>query len=256
MVRFAVNISTIFTETSFLERFDKVKQHGFSFVECQFPYAYQAEEIKQKLQEHDLKLVLINLPPGNWDQGDRGLACDPARIESFKQSVEEGIAYATRLGVPRIHCMAGIIPNSVSKETARKTFSENIKYAARKFAKHDIILVIEPINQYDMPNYFLSDIDEAIQIMKEANEPNVKLQFDFYHIERIHGQALVNFEKCFDFIEHVQIADVPGRHEPNTGEMDYNKIFQRLEQLQYKGFIGLEYNPKFDSDSSFSWMKE
>lgn len=253
MNKFAVNLSTIFTEVPFLDRFRKARDCGFSFVECQLPYDYSIEEIQFQLKQNQLSMVLLNLPAGNWKGGDRGLAVDLNRVEEFKQSVLEGIKYATALNVPRIHCMAGII-SGADDEAARDVYLKNLHFAGTELAKHGITLLIEPINPYDMPGYFLQDIHQAKDIIEEAALPNVKLQFDFYHIERIHGHSLSFFQQFADSIGHVQIADVPGRHQPGTGKMDYDAIFQYLNDT-YEGYIGLEYTPNGKSESSFGWRE-
>lgn len=248
MNKFAVNLSTVFTEVPFLERFKKAQDCGFSYVECQFPYAYSVEEIKRELEEHQVSMVLINLPPGNWEKGDRGIAMDPKRMEEFKGSVNEGIQYATALKVPRVHCMAGNLPGG-----DREVYIKNLRFAAEAMKKYGLTLLIEPINPFDMPNYYLSNLYQAAEILEVVDRENVKLQFDFYHIERVHGNSLTLFKEFAGLIGHVQIADVPGRHEPGTGRMDYKAVFQYLADT-YDGFIGLEYTPNGKSDESFGWL--
>ncbi|MFV8829933.1 hydroxypyruvate isomerase [Alkalihalobacterium sp. APHAB7] len=256
MFQFAVNLSTVFTEVPFLERFNKAKEADFSFVECQFPYKSTIGSIKKELDQHQLSLVLINLPPGDWENGDRGLAVDPTRMNEFRQGVEDGIKYATALGCSKIHCMAGVPPQGLERQVAKKTYLENIQYAASRFEEHQLTLLIEPINSYDMPGYFLSNFEEAVNVIQEVDLPNVKLQYDFYHLQRIQGGNLMStFKKYKNHIGHVQIADVPGRHEPGTGEIDYKYVFKSLDQLQYQGFVGLEYTPKGKSEESFMWMR-
>ncbi|KAF0816703.1 Hydroxypyruvate isomerase [Bacillus sp. ZZV12-4809] len=250
MNKFSINLSTVFTEFPFLERFKKANDAGFVYVECQFPYTYTIEEIKKELNQNQLLMDLINLPPGQWEKGDRGLAADPYRIEEFRKSVELGIVYANSLGVKKIHCMAGNSPDN-----SLEVFIENLLYAGTAMSKHGITLLIEPINPSDMPDYFLSDIQKAADIIHQVGLPNVKLQFDFYHIERIHGQSLSFFQEYAELVSHVQFADCPGRHEPGTGEMNYNEIFQYL-QKNYKGRVGLEYFPQCGSAESFAWLKE
>ncbi|EWG10322.1 hydroxypyruvate isomerase family protein [Cytobacillus firmus] len=250
MNRFSVNLSTVFTEVPFLDRFKKAREAGFDLVECQFPYANTIEEIRNELRRNDLSMILINLPPGKWEEGDRGLAADPNRIEEFRNSVEIGIRYAYGLGVKQIHCMAG-----VHARNNLNVFIENLSFAGTAMSEHGINLLIEPINPFDMPGYFLNDIKQAEEIINSVGLPNVKLQFDFYHIERIYGQALSIFQKYAELVSHIQIADSPGRHEPGTGEMNYKEILLYL-QKHYKGGIGLEYNPQGGSAESFAWLKE
>jgi hydroxypyruvate isomerase len=253
MNKFTVNLSTIFTEVPFLERFRKAQECGISYVECQFPYDISPEQIQRALALNGLSMVLINLPPGKWEKGDRGLAVDPNRVNEFKQSVYDGIKYANALNVSRIHCMAGITAD-IDFETALEVYLKNLLFAGREMAKHGITLLIEPINLSDMPGYFLHDIHLAKVILDMVNLPNVMLQFDFYHMERIHGNPLTLFQQYKDSIGHVQIADVPGRHQPGTGKMNYNEIFHYLRKV-YKGYIGLEYIPSGNSEDSFSWLK-
>lgn len=255
MNQFAVNVSTIFTEVPFLERFQKARECGFSLVECQFPYKYPVERIRDELHQHQLSLVLINLPPGNWEKGDRGIAIFPNRTDEFQRSVEEGIRYATELNVPYIHCMAGVLPADLDRQKAKETYMRHLYDAAKQMANHSLTLLIEPINPFDMPNYFLTNIHEAVSMIKEIGLTNIKLQYDFYHMQRMNGNLMTTFETYFDWIKHVQIADVPGRHEPGTGEIRYEYIFQRLQQCGYKGFIGLEYVPSGKSEHSFHWRK-
>jgi hydroxypyruvate isomerase len=256
MNRFAANISTIFTEAPFLTRFQKAKECGFSLVECQFPYEYPIKRIRCELDKHQLSLVLINLPPGNWEKGERGLAIFPERADEFRRSVEEGIRYATELNVPYVHCMAGVLPNDLDREKAKETYMRHLHDAAKQMAQHSLTLLIEPINPFDMPNYFLTDVDEAVSIIKEIGQANIKLQYDFYHMQRTRGNLTATFDVYFDWIAHVQIADVPGRHEPGTGEVRYEYVFQFLKERGYSGAVGLEYIPSGNSEHSFQWMDD
>jgi hydroxypyruvate isomerase len=238
----------------FLERFKKARDCGFSMVECQFPYAETMEEIRKELTQNELSMVLLNLPPGNWDKGDRGIAADPERVDEFKESVRLGIEYASNMNVPNIHCMSGLQPKA-DYETAKHVFVTNLQYAGEEMAKHGLSLFIEPINTYSFPGYFLNDIHQAAGILKQVNLHNVKLQFDFYHIDRIHGNSLELFKSYEHLVGHVQIADSPGRHEPGTGTMDYAKILNYLSK-NYSGFIGLEYSPQTTSEQSFQWLSK
>lgn len=254
MNQFAVNLSTIFTEVPFMERFKKARDFGFSYVECQFPYPYEVDKIRKELEENQLKMVLHNMPAGDWEKGDRGLAVNPKRWEEFRHSVDTAIFYATALNVSKIHCMAGINLDSEHQQVC-ETFIERVHYAASQFANHGLTLLIEPINSFDMPGYFLNDLHLALEVLDRIALPNVKLQYDFYHIERIHGDSLSLFKKNANVIGHVQIADVPGRHEPGTGEVNFPPIFNALKFL-YEGEIGLEFTPLLKSEESFEWMKK
>lgn len=256
MGKFSVNLTTIFTEVPFLERFQKAKQAGFAFVECQFPYQSSIEDLRREIRDHALSLVLINLPAGDWERGERGLAIFPERREEFRQSVAKGIEYAQALGVEKLHCLAGVLDIGADRELAREVYLENLKFAASEMARYGLTLLIEPINAYDMPGYFLTDIEEAASIIEEIGLPNVKIQFDFYHIQRIKGNLSANFLKYIDQVSHIQIADVPGRHEPGTGEIDYKQVLKDVKDRGYKGYIGLEYSPKASSEESFKWITE
>ncbi|MCM3671618.1 TIM barrel protein [Mesobacillus maritimus] len=252
--QFAVNLSTIFTEVPFIERFVKARDAGFTTVECQFPYEHSVEEIQRELELNSLKLALINLPPGDWQNGDRGITVEPNRMEEFKKSVKVGIQYAVALNVKNIHCMAGI-GTKLDSKLAKDTFLKNLHYAATEMEKHGITLLIEPINLYDIPGYYLNNLQQAEEIITLLDRPNLKMQFDFYHIQRIHGNPLPYFIENRDLIGHVQIADNPGRHEPGTGKMDYASIFSFLEE-RYSGYIGLEYLPLKGSEASFEWLNK
>lgn len=252
MNKFAVNLSTVFTEVPFLERFKKARDCGFSYVECQFPYHFSIEEIKRELKLHNLSMVLFNLPPGNWEKGDRGIAVDTDRIEEFRAAVAEGIKYAQALNVSQIHCMAGTVTEQ-EQNAVWEVYLKNLHYAGTEMAKHQLTLLIEPINPYDMPGYYLNNINQAKKILDEVGLPNVRLQFDFYHMERLYGNALSVFKQYTESVGHVQIADVPGRHQPGTGNMEYDPIFHFLKDT-YQGYIGLEYIPLGKSEESFEWL--
>jgi hydroxypyruvate isomerase len=252
---FSVNLSTIFTEVPFIERFRKAKESGFSHVECQFPYDAPINVILEELRKNQLSLELINLPAGIWEMGDRGLAIFSDKIEDFKGSVAKGIEYACALGVPNIHCMAGILSDEADRPNAREIYLQNLKYAAAEMAQYNRTLLIEPLNPFDVPGYFLTDLGEAAKIIDEVGMPNVKLQFDFYHIQKVQGNLLSTFQKYFDRISHVQIADVPGRNQPGTGEIHYQNVIHALKKWGYAGFIGLEYTPKGKSEDSFKWLE-
>lgn len=254
MLKFAPNLSTMFTEVPFIERFEKAKKAGFQYVEFQFPYAHSSEEVKQQLETNGLQTVLFNLPPGDWDKGDRGIAIFRERQDEFKQSVTKAIEYAQAFGCSQLHCMAGVLPKDGDRDNALQIFKENVRYCAEQFNKHGLTVLLEPINTYDIPNYFLSSIELAIEIIEELALPNVKLQFDFYHMQRMQGELINTFKKYKDQIGHVQIADNPGRHEPGTGEIHYENVFRTLTEEGYNGFIGLEYIPKDKSENSLSWI--
>lgn len=254
MLTFAPNLTTLFTEASFLERFEKAKDAGFSHVEFQFPYEHKKDDIIDKLNRYDLKTVLFNLPAGDWGNGDRGLAIFPDRQEEFRQSVHKAIEYAKALQCFTLHCMAGVKQNDLDFHEALYTFKENLRYCAKEFEKHHLTVVIEPINTFDIPNYFLSNLQMAVDIIEDLALPNVKLQYDIYHMQRTQGELIASFKKYKHMIAHIQIADNPGRHEPGTGEIHFPNLFRSLIEEEYNGYIGLEYLPQGKSEDSFSWL--
>ena len=256
MLKFAANLTMFFTDVPFLQRFEKARAAGFDYIEFQFPYAYPLDLIKQELHTQCLGVVLFNLPAGDWDRGERGIAILPDRRQEFRETVDEAIRYAHVLTCSRLHCMAGVLPADLPMADAVAIYKENIHYAASKLATEQITLFIEPINRVDMPGYFLSDPNQAYQFLQTWKLPNVKLQFDFYHVQRIQGELLSSFSRLKELIGHVQIADNPGRHQPGTGEINYSGIFRYLKEIDYKGFIGLEYFPKGDFKESLQWLRD
>lgn len=244
MPRFAANLSLLYAHLPFLERISQAKADGFEAVECQFPYEVISQaslgDIIKQLQVHHLPMVLHNLPAGNWLAGDRGLACDPRRIEEFQAGIPQAIAHAKALGVTRLNCLAGLLPSGVSQQDAQATFVANLTLAAEESAKEKIKLMIEPINTYDMPGFFLSSSQHAIETIMSVPSQNLYLQYDAYHAHRM-GEDILEIEELMPFIEHIQIADHPGRHEPGTGEIPYADFLMLLDDLGYEGWIGCEY---------------
>jgi hydroxypyruvate isomerase len=254
MPKFAANLSMLFTEVPFIERFAAARNAGFDAVEFLFPYAFDADDIAERLQRHQLQLVLHNTPPGDWNAGERGMACDPRRVDEFKASIHTALAYATELKVPRVHCMAGILPGGLAPERAREAYIANLQYAADQFAPHGIDVLIEPINSYDIPGYFLNGSRQALEILAEAARPNLGLQYDIYHMQRMEGELSNTIRACLPHIRHMQLADTPGRHEPGTGEINYPHLFRLLDELGYSGWIGCEYIPSASTEASLGWL--
>lgn len=254
MLTFAPNLTTLFTEVPFLERFEKAKKAGFTHIEFQFPYAHSVDEISEQLKRHELQTILFNLPAGNWEEGDRGIAIFSERRDEFQQSVKTAMEYAQALRCSTLHCMAGVKPNDLDKNDALLVFKENLRFCAKEFDKYGLTVVIEPINTIDIPNYFLSNLQFAVDIINDLALPNVKLQYDVYHMQRMQGELIASFKKYKDIVAHIQIADNPGRHEPGTGEIHYEHVFNALIEEGYNRYIGLEYNPKGKSEDSFTWL--
>ncbi|WP_444676929.1 hydroxypyruvate isomerase [Halomonas sp. E19] len=256
MPKFAANLSMLFTEEDFLNRFKAAAEAGFKGVEYLFPYDYSAVELKARLDEHGLTQVLHNLPAGDWAAGERGIACHPERVEEFRAGVEKAIDYATVLGCKQVNCLAGIQPQGVSLEQARRTLVENLRYAAEKLEAAGILLLAEPINTRDIPGFFLNRTEQALAIFDEVGSPNLKLQYDIYHMQIMEGDLAPTLEKHLDRIAHVQIADTPGRHEPGTGEIHYPFLFAHLDRLGYDGWIGCEYKPKTTTREGLGWLDQ
>jgi hydroxypyruvate isomerase len=256
MIRFAANLSMLFTEALFLERFAAAAQAGFKGVEYVGPYEHPAEQIAGLLQKHGLEQVLFNLPAGDWAKGERGIACHPDRVNEFQDGLEKAIAYAKVLGNRQVNCLAGIKPQDVSREHAEETFIANLRFASAELKKARILLIAEPINFYDMPGFFLNTSAQAIAIFDRVGSDNLKLQYDVYHMQRMEGELAATIERLMPRIAHFQIAGNPGRTEPDRGEIDYAYLFALIERLGYGGWIGAEYKPVTTTVAGLGWMKK
>ncbi|WP_288131065.1 hydroxypyruvate isomerase [Microbulbifer sp.] len=254
MPKFTANLSMLFTEVDFLDRFQAAAEAGFKGVEYLFPYDYSIEEIKQRLDDNGLTQVLHNLPAGDWGAGERGIACHPDRVEEFRAGVDKAIEYATALGCNQVNCLAGIVPDGVSQQQARATFVENLRFAAGRLKAAGILLIAEPINTRDIPGFFLNRTEQALEIFDEVGSSNLKLQYDIYHMQIMEGDLAPTMEKHLERIAHIQLADNPGRHEPGTGEINYPFLFQHLDKLGYQGWIGCEYKPKATTSEGLGWL--
>jgi hydroxypyruvate isomerase len=254
MPKFAANLTMLFTEHPFLDRFELAAKAGFKAVEFLFPYAFEAQDIRQRLDKFDLKLVLHNLPAGNWDAGERGIACHPARVDEFKAGVATAITYAKALGVTQLNCLAGKKLEGVSEQAHRQTFVENLRFAAAQLAEADIRLLIEPINTFDIPGFYLNYTAQAIEILDEVGSSNAYVQYDIYHAQRMEGELGATMQKSLARIGHIQLADNPGRNEPGTGEINYPFLFAHLDRIGYDGWIGCEYKPATTTQSGLGWL--
>ncbi|QWE23753.1 hydroxypyruvate isomerase [Polynucleobacter sp. AP-Elch-400A-B2] len=254
MPKFAANLTMLFNEKSFLERFALAKIGGFKAVEFLFPYAFKASEIKSALDNNALKLVLHNLPAGDWDAGERGIACHPDRVAEFRSGVTKAIEYASILGVPQLNCLAGKTPEGVDPALVHDTFVDNLQFAAAELKKSGLKLLIEPINTFDIPGFYLSKTAQGIAILDAVAADNAFLQYDIYHAQRMEGELANTIQKYFDRIAHIQLADNPGRNEPGTGEINYSYLFDLLARLGYTGYIGCEYKPLKTTEAGLHWM--
>jgi hydroxypyruvate isomerase len=253
--RLAANVSLLFTEVPFLDRFERAAAAGFGAVELQSPYPYAAEEIARRLEQNRLQLVLCNLPTGDWEAGERGIACHPDRIGEFRADVERGMRYAKILGVAQLNCLAGKLPHGIEPALARATFVANLRYAAAEFARAGLKLLIEPINTFDVPDFFLNRTEQAIAILQDVAAENAFVQYDVYHAQRMEGELAGTLTRHRTRIGHIQIADNPGRHEPGSGEINFEFLFRHLDRIGYSGWIGCEYLPIAGTEAGLSWRK-
>ena len=254
MPKFAANLTMMFTEWAFLDRFKAAADAGFQAVEFLFPYEHPAEKIAAQLNQNGLKQALFNLPPGNWASGERGLAALQEREEEFKKAVKTALDYAVELKVPTLHVMSGLADKA--NKPALAAYCKAVEFTCAAAAPHAINIVIEPINARDMPGYFLNDFNFAANLIADMALPNLKLQYDIYHRQIIHGDVMTSLEKLMPIIGHVQTASVPKRNEPLTGELDDARIFQHLDALGYKGFVGCEYRPANGTVAGLGWRDQ
>ena len=258
MPRFAANLSMMYGEHAFLDRFAAAAQDGFRAVEYLFPYAVPAAELKSRLDANGLAQVLFNAPPGNWDGGERGLACLPGREDEFRRGfTEQALPYAAALGCPRVHVMAGLMPAGMERAALRGRYVANLAWAAQQAAAHGVDVLIEPINTRDMPGYFLNRQDHAHEIVQEVGAANLKVQFDLYHCQIVEGDlaAKIRLYLPTGRVGHFQIAGVPQRHEPDLGEVSYPFLFSLLDELGYAGHIGCEYRPRAGTREGLGWIR-
>ncbi len=256
MPKLAANLTMLFTDVPFLDRFAAAKQAGFKYVEFLFPYEHPAEKVKEILDKNGLQVVLFNLPSGNWAGGDRGIAASPNRVEEFRAGVKTAVSYAKLLDVPRLNCLAGKMVPGYSREEHRKTLVENLRFAADAVKEIGVKLVVEHINPYDIPGFFLNRVQDVLDVIAEANRPNLYLQYDIYHAQRTEGNLAQILREHFAKIDHIQVADNPGRHQPGTGEINYPFLFAEMDRLGYTGYVGLEYVPDPGTVKSLGWVKE
>jgi hydroxypyruvate isomerase len=255
MPTFAANLTFLWTELPFLERFAAARAAGFSHVEYMFPYEHPAADIKAALDERGLQQILFNLPAGDWAGGDRGIAADPSRVNEFRDGVERALTYAGALDVPQLNCLAGLQLDGVEPAAQWVTLVENVRHAANRLAADGRRLLVEPVNTFDVPGFLLPTTDDALRLLDEVEESNVWLQFDAYHVRRMEGDPATRLKPLLDRTGHVQIADHPGRHQPGTGEIDFAALFELLDDSGYAGPVGLEYIPTPDTATSLSWLE-
>lgn len=254
MPKFAANLSMLFTEHDFLDRFQAAADAGFTAVEFLFPYEFQPDEIATRLTAANQQLVLHNFPPGNWEAGERGIAILPDRVAEFRSGVDWAVAYAKELGCPQLNCLAGLAPEGVDPALLRETLIGNLKYAAERLKKAGLRLLVEAINTRDMPGFFLHHSDQAIAVMDEVGADNLFLQYDVYHMQVMEGDIANRLARLLPRVGHIQIADTPGRHEPGTGELNYPFLFGHLDRIGYDGFVSAEYRPLASTEAGLDWF--
>lgn len=254
MPKFAANLSMMFNEVTFLQRFERAAKAGFHGVEFLFPYQEPVDVIKEQLEKHHLQQVLFNMPPGDWQAGERGIASLPDREEEFKTGVAQAIHYATMLKCSQIHVMAGLLQPHLTYAEQRQCYIDNLRYAANQLAVHQINLLIEPINTRDMPGYFLNTQRDAESLLAEINCPNLFIQLDLYHCQIMEGDLMRTIERLWGRFTHIQIASVPLRNEPDSGEVNYPWIFEQLDNMGYSGWVGCEYRPATTTEAGLGWL--
>ncbi|MFQ3623883.1 MAG: 2-oxo-tetronate isomerase [Acetobacteraceae bacterium] len=254
MPKFAANLSMMFADSPFLDRFARAAAAGFRAVEFLFPYDYSAGEVTQAARAAGVEVVLFNTVPGDWAKGERGIAALPGRETEFRTGVAKALEYADALGCRQIHAMAGLVPEGGDREAMRRTYLANLAEASAMAAKSGVSVLIEPINTRDIPGFFLNRTEEAAGVIAEVGAPNLKLQFDIYHRQVMQGDLLPAIEAHLPLIAHMQVADTPGRNEPGTGEINYPFLFAAIDRLGFTGWIGCEYRPKGDTEAGLGWF--
>lgn len=254
MPRFAANLSMMYTEVPFLDRFAAAARDGFDAVEYLFPYEHAPADIAVRLKDNGLTQALFNLPPGDWAAGERGMACHPGREAEFMAALEQAIPYIEATGCQRVHAMAGLVPAASDAAAYHATYVRNLRHAAARLAPMGVSLLIEPINSRDMPGYFLRLQQQAHDVLAEVGAPNLKVQMDFYHCQIMEGDLSKRLQKHLAGVGHVQMAGVPDRHEPDSGEVNFPHLFDLLDALAFDGFVGCEYRPRAGTSEGLGWL--
>jgi hydroxypyruvate isomerase len=252
MPRLAANLSTLFKELPFPERFAAAARAGFEAVEYQYPYEWRPEDLAAHARDAGVRVVLHNMPRGDAALGEHGTACLPGREQRFREDLERAIAYANAVGCPRLHCMAGISPKT---QAVHETYIANVRYAAKRLAKERMTAMLEPLSAGTVAGCFLTGSAQAAQVVREVGADNVRVQYDFFHMQTMEGNLAATLERLLPVIGHVQVADVPGRHEPGTGELNFDFLLRHLDRLGYAGYVGCEYNPLGDTAEGLKWAQ-
>ena len=256
MPRFAANLTFLFTEIPFMERFAAARRAGFEAAEFMFPYDFDMVEVQSRLKETGLRLILCNLPAGNWAGGDRGTAANPARREEFREGVAKAIEAGRKLGLAQMNCLVGLKGPGIPEEKTKENLKENVRYAAEALGKEGIRLMVEPVNHLDTPGFALNSCSEVLGLLREVGHPNAFLQFDVYHSRREGEDPEAVLRNHLDRIGHIQVADCPGRHQPGTGETDFRSLLAQIDRSGYGGYVAMEYIPTPDTLGSLAWLAE
>jgi len=254
MPRFAANLTMLFNEVDFLDRFAAAAKAGFKGVEYLFPYDYEAAVLAERLETNGLVQVLHNLPAGDWGAGDRGIACLPGRTGEFQDGVGRAVEYATAMGCKRLNCLAGIAPEGVPEDKLRQTLIDNLAFAAKQLEAAGIKLLAEPVNTRDIPGFYLNRTAQALEIFDQVGSGNLALQYDIYHMQIMEGDLAPTIQAHLGRMDHMQLADNPGRHEPGTGEINYDFLFKFIDEVGYRGWIGCEYKPRTTTLEGLGWF--
>ena len=254
MTKFCANLTMTFTEFDFLERFEKAAHNGFDAVEYMFPYDWEADQLQERLQRHKLKQVLFNLPVDEWASGVRGIACIPGREQEFQENVGRAIGYAKILECSMLNVLVGLTPADENPDKVQKTLVENLRFAADELAKENITLLVESLNSRDVPGFHLVGSQPAIDLIEATGHHNIKFQYDIYHMQRMEGELINTMTGLMDKIGHIQLADNPGRHEPGTGEINFDNLFKAIDASGYDGWVGCEYIPATTTEEGLGWI--
>lgn len=255
MLQFAANLTLLFAERPFAERFAAAATAGFTAVECQFPYNdASATELAGLLDDNNLTLVLFNLPAGDWASGDRGIACDPARVDEFRAGVDKALPYVQACGCTQLNCLPGLLPKGVTREQAESVLIDNLRYAATTLAAVGVTLLMEPINHFDIPGFLVNTSYQGQALITRAGAANVKLQYDLYHMYRMGENLTQRLAALGDLVGHIQFADSPGRHQPGTGDMPLTEVFAAIAASAYDGWVSAEYHPQGPTEASLGWL--
>jgi hydroxypyruvate isomerase len=255
MPRLAANLSLLFAERPFLERFSAARAAGFRYVEYQYPYEFSPHDVAAAAREAGVQVVLHNVPRGQAHRGEHGTACLPGRESAFRADLERAVEYAAAAGCPRLHCLAGVVPADADRSALHATYVANLKFAAARLQREGMKLLIEPVSERTAANYFLGSSAQAIRVLDEVGADNAFLQYDLFHMQLLEGNLTATVERLLPRIGHMQLADAPGRHEPGTGEINFAFVLQRIDALGYAGWMGCEYNPQGDTVAGLKWAR-